>query len=207
MYYLVYLSSASTLLSEDELKDILVQSRENNTAQSITGMLLYMDGSIIQVLEGEEEKVKALYRKIALDPRHTRITRLVEGPLTERNFPDWSMGYRSYSPEEVKQLPGYQQISTGEWFGSDYSVSRIPHGRFLQLPNKPSRLLCCRGENGMNKSILPITTFVCPEDGEFNATMEPGSVTIVVINLWRLYVSAHRLTPDGGIPNSEIAYR
>lgn len=125
MYYLVYLSSASTLLSEEELKQILIQSRQHNTAQSITGMLLYMDGSIIQVLEGEEEKVKALYRKIALDPRHTQITRLVEGPLAKRNFPDWSMGYRSFSPEEVKQLPGYQEISTGEWFGPD--AQRVTH--------------------------------------------------------------------------------
>ena len=54
MYYIVYLSSASKLFTEDELKEIVDISVKNNTRLGITGMMLYNEGNFIQVLEGEE---------------------------------------------------------------------------------------------------------------------------------------------------------
>jgi hypothetical protein len=57
-------SSATRRLSVAELADILRVSRADNQRDEITGMLLYKDGNIMQVLEGAEEKVSALIEKL-----------------------------------------------------------------------------------------------------------------------------------------------
>ena len=94
MYYIVYLSSASKLFTEDELKEIVDISNKNNTRLGITGMMLYNDGNFIQVLEGEEEIVKSRYSIIERDSRHSGILVLSEGHVGDRTFADWSMGFK-----------------------------------------------------------------------------------------------------------------
>ena len=54
-----YVSSATHLMTEDELAAILDVSRERNARDGITGLLLYSDGDFIQVLEGPEAPVRA----------------------------------------------------------------------------------------------------------------------------------------------------
>ncbi len=75
MIYLVYISAASYPYMDEELKNILLKSRQNNEARKITGLLLYHDGSIIQVLEGEKEQVLSIYQTISHDPPSQRYYR------------------------------------------------------------------------------------------------------------------------------------
>ncbi len=111
IYTLVYVSSAIHPFSEEELAEILRVSRENNTRANITGLLLYADGNIIQILEGEKSAVDTLYDHIAKDPRHQRILRLFAKEADGRSFPDWSMGYKQMTGAELSEkLPGYNTI-------------------------------------------------------------------------------------------------
>lgn len=103
-YCIAYLSSSTGLLSPNELARILSQSQKNNRASGITGILLYFNGNIIQVLEGEEESVNNLYEIIRQDARHTHIVQLYRKPITRRSFPDWLMGYKSLSAIELDHL-------------------------------------------------------------------------------------------------------
>ncbi|MFD1143407.1 BLUF domain-containing protein [Larkinella insperata] len=103
-YCIVYLSSSSGLFSTDELTAILQQSRKNNSALGITGILLYFNGSIIQVLEGSEEKVKTLYQTISLDQRHRGITKLYSRIIDKRSFSEWSMGYKTLTASQMDNL-------------------------------------------------------------------------------------------------------
>ena len=112
IYYLIYLSSATILYTDDELNDILSVSRKNNEKREISGILLYHDGSILQVLEGDEEQVKEVYDIIAKDNRHNGLITMVSGYTTERNFPDWSMGFRKISKGEWSDLTGYIKLDT-----------------------------------------------------------------------------------------------
>ncbi len=70
----------------------------------ITGILLYFNGNIIQVLEGVEERVKALYEVIRRDPQHTQVIKLYSYPIEQRSFSDWSMGYKTVSALEFDHL-------------------------------------------------------------------------------------------------------
>jgi hypothetical protein len=121
MYYIIYLSSASHLMTDEELKQLLIISNRNNQKENITGLLLYNDGSIIQVLEGEKEAVKALYDKIYKDHRHNGILKLDEGELSHRNFPDWSMGFKSVSAVEFKKLAGFKEVGNKDIFAQSTS--------------------------------------------------------------------------------------
>jgi hypothetical protein len=110
MHYLVYVSSASKKMSEEELTLLLEKARQNNERLGITGLMIYIDGNIIQMLEGEEEKVRAVYNRILSDPRHHGVLKLLDRPLDKRNFENWSMQFKSMSDAAAASIVGYNNL-------------------------------------------------------------------------------------------------
>lgn len=110
MIHLVYVSAACVAMEDAALKNLLETSRRNNPALGITGMLLYLDGLFMQVLEGEAAKVDALFARIQQDPRHAEVAVVLRESLAERNFPDWSMGFRNLSGWNDQNLPGFSML-------------------------------------------------------------------------------------------------
>jgi hypothetical protein len=107
MVSLVYVSLADHMFTDDELKGLLQEARDNNQKLNVTGMLLYRDGFFIQALEGEDDVVERLYADIAKDPRHKNVLKVCKDPVTTRSFPDWSMGFNKMSTASLDQVPGY----------------------------------------------------------------------------------------------------
>ena len=93
MINVIYASAASQKLYTLELAKLLQDARKNNEALDITGMLLFHNGSFLQILEGEEDAVEALVAKIKKDPRHKSFNLLLKEEIEERSFENWSMGY------------------------------------------------------------------------------------------------------------------
>jgi len=115
MHYLVYLSAAAPFFQEEDLKTILIKSRENNAKAGITGLLLFHEGNFIQVLEGNKDEIHALYKKIGFDTRHKLLIKLVDEPTDKRNFPEWSMGYKAISTDEILKLTGFNSFTKKEF--------------------------------------------------------------------------------------------
>jgi hypothetical protein len=89
---LTYASRTSkTLLSED-LRDILIASKRNNTRTGVTGALCLANGIFLQQLEGDRNTVSLLYHRILLDPRHRDPAILDFSEIASRKFTQWSMG-------------------------------------------------------------------------------------------------------------------
>jgi hypothetical protein len=110
LFSTVYVSSATELLSDAGLDEILRVSRMNNHRDGITGMLLYKDGNIMQVLEGVEPKVYALIDKLRHDTRHQGVQLLVEERITERQFDQWAMAFEkidSHAPRDIEGLSDF----------------------------------------------------------------------------------------------------
>lgn len=91
---LVYTSSAAAPFRETALEHLLDECRGLNGARDITGMLLYRGERFIQVLEGPAHLVRKLARTIANDVRHRDMRVLLEEPIENRRFAEWTMGYR-----------------------------------------------------------------------------------------------------------------
>jgi hypothetical protein len=74
------------------LDDILEQSRQNNAALGVTGMLCVSEDLFIQVIEGGRDEVCELFNTIVRDGRHENVRLLVYEEISERQFANWSMG-------------------------------------------------------------------------------------------------------------------
>jgi hypothetical protein len=136
MFFNVYVSSAIKLFAQSELLGLLEKSRENNAKLGITGMLLYKDGNFMQVLEGEEIAVRVLYTKIGCDPRHRGMITILEGPLEERQFPNWSMGFFDLNSAAVLSTPGYSEFMNKPLTGEEYSSNPALSKKLLMMFKK-----------------------------------------------------------------------
>lgn len=127
---LVYVSFSAARMNDDELKEILEKSRENNQKLGITGMLLYRDGFFIQALEGEKETVSRLYEKISEDPRHTNILKVYQETSRVRSFEDWSMGFNKIEDGDLDDLEGFTDF-----------LNKPQSSFFTEEPNRARTLL------------------------------------------------------------------
>jgi hypothetical protein len=93
MRQLLYVSNTESDIALGALDDILTASRRNNELMGITGLLLFIDGGFLQILEGEERAVRELYTRVANDPRHRSPRLMLDREIPGRAFPDWSMGF------------------------------------------------------------------------------------------------------------------
>jgi hypothetical protein len=124
----IYASRASATLGEAEIHALLERSRRNNVTQGITGMLLFIEGSFFQVLEGDSATVDRAYEAIARDPRHDRVTQIIREPIAQRSFGEWSMGFAALGRADAQRLVG-----ENDFFGSAVCLEQINPGRAKKL--------------------------------------------------------------------------
>jgi hypothetical protein len=106
MDQIVYSSAAVDPFSEPQLTELLGRARKNNERLGVSGMLLYHDGSFLQVLEGDGSVLETLLATITGDKRHHRVVTLLKREIDERHFGDWRMGFASMKNLPAN-LPGY----------------------------------------------------------------------------------------------------
>jgi Sensors of blue-light using FAD len=99
MRQLLYVSNCARDIVASDLNAILETARRNNGALGITGLLIYIDGGFLQVLEGEDGPVGEIYARVCADKRHwnTRVLLDREAP---RAFGQWSMGFERLDGED-----------------------------------------------------------------------------------------------------------
>ena len=124
MINLIYVSKATEKMSNDELVLLLRQSRDRNKEQNITGILIYADGIFFQVLEGENKDVEEVYQAIERDVRNKDHIVLVEEEVAKRNYPHWSMGFRSISPTSLMAIYGFSEIINPKISPNEFSAQR-----------------------------------------------------------------------------------
>jgi hypothetical protein len=113
LIHLVYVSSACGDLDDAELDHILASAVRRNSQQQVTGILLYVGGNFMQVLEGEATAVDEVFAHIERDPRHTNIIVLEREPIPERSFGRWSMGFRRLGAPDAATRPDFVPIIQG----------------------------------------------------------------------------------------------
>jgi hypothetical protein len=118
MYNLIYVSQSTASMSAKELAAILQKSRNCNTRDGVTGLLIYKytpaadRANFIQLLEGDKDKVQAAFQRICADKRHHTIILLEEGEIEDRNFPSWSMGFRNVAASDLVNFEGFSDLGT-----------------------------------------------------------------------------------------------
>lgn len=110
---LVYISVATQQHDDRSLANMMQSASADNKKVGITGMLLYCDGFFMQVLEGEEAMVDAVFMRISQDLRHKDVMTILREPIDQRSFSGWSMGFRVLALGAVQSDPSYAPFFDG----------------------------------------------------------------------------------------------
>ncbi|MDQ6680501.1 MAG: BLUF domain-containing protein [Pseudomonadota bacterium] len=92
---LFYVSRIAEGVDDRAIRNILAISRRNNRMLDVTGCLGCTGSYFAQVLEGREEALAELARRIAADPRHSEFRLLLDRSVTLREHPLWAMAFVS----------------------------------------------------------------------------------------------------------------
>lgn len=90
---LVYVSSATHLLSVAEMDYLVEQAHQRNLSIGITSLLLYNGGNFMQCLEGPGQPVEQTIQRIQAHPSHRSLIELFREPISERAYGDWPMAF------------------------------------------------------------------------------------------------------------------
>lgn len=88
------------------LAGILVRAWHNNKRDEISGALICRHDLYLQLIEGPDGAIDALYAKILVDDRHCDIRLLLSDTVEQRIFPEWTMlddefPSMAWSPAEI----------------------------------------------------------------------------------------------------------
>jgi uncharacterized membrane protein (DUF373 family) len=111
MIQISYISAATEPMSTQALLGLLQECRENNAGRGVTGMLLYGNGTFLQVLEGEERVIDGLI--------DTDLQILHRTTIERRQYSDWSMGFKRVSDKELRHVEGLRDFREKD-FNPDY---------------------------------------------------------------------------------------
>jgi hypothetical protein len=110
IFRLTYLSNPVKPFTDADFDDIEIKSIIANNARDVTGLLIMSDNRILQIIEGREAAVRALYAKIEADGRHA-ITKMVsEAEDSERLLLTWSMVVRNIEGIPADVLEQYARV-------------------------------------------------------------------------------------------------
>ncbi|AWN37990.1 BLUF domain-containing protein [Methylobacterium radiodurans] len=108
MFRLIYKSAArheaEEMFRAPNLPAILESSRRRNGEHGISGVLVYTGTGFLQVLEGGQVEVLAVFERLLVDRRHRSVSVIEMGEAERRLFGTWSMGFLGASPEADARL-------------------------------------------------------------------------------------------------------
>jgi hypothetical protein len=132
LFQLGYVSTQARDMPPAELIELLNFAREANREAGVTGLLLHRKDSFFQVIEGRKEVIEALFARISADSRHRRVEILFQSLITEREFPDWQMGFLDLDQVDVSLLPAYSRFLVDDAEASRF-LRELTRGKRLAL--------------------------------------------------------------------------
>jgi hypothetical protein len=111
----VYTSCATKRMTADEIDRLLIDARAKNDTSGITGVLLYGGGRFFQYFEGSREDVAQVYERIRQSRLHKDLVELEHGPIVERIFRKWFMGFREVPASTLQKMVHQQWAKERPW--------------------------------------------------------------------------------------------
>ena len=142
LHALMYSSLSDPTLTQEDIKQILDSARRYNEQHEITGLLLFQEGSFLQVLEGDRRQISLLFeKKLMRDPRHYSVSLFHDRPLVERQFRYWHLAFSDLDKQTAKLSLPYREFLRGE--RGLYELTSNT-SRALELVGQIHRRVLCR---------------------------------------------------------------
>jgi hypothetical protein len=124
----LYFSRATAHISNAELQALARRAGEMNASKGITGALLFVDQSFIQIIEGEQQSIDELLSIIEGDPRHRDMNITLDRQVRSRDFHDWSMGLitpaQAHESEAVWEIDPFSKDNDSDDDGLVFPASQ-----------------------------------------------------------------------------------
>ena len=124
-YQVIYSSRAAEHLSMPDLESILVDAREGNKRRGITGALVFVEDTFLQILEGDRSAVQSLMSSISKDTRHSELHVIFEAEIDQPMFSAWKMAYLSPAAEQIAAWLGKEGTASVQGLLAD--LHRMPN--------------------------------------------------------------------------------
>lgn len=93
VYQLIYVSDKINTFVPRDVNSILSSARKNNEKHGITGLLVELPKHFIQILEGNQGRVKQTFNRISHDSRHQNVRVILGQNIEFREIEAWEMGF------------------------------------------------------------------------------------------------------------------
>ena len=85
-------SELKSIMSYADMQDICISSAKYNQRAKVTGFMVECGGVFLQILEGPDDAVISIFRRISIDTRHHHVDLLLSNDgLRQRQFGAWAM--------------------------------------------------------------------------------------------------------------------
>ncbi len=122
-----YVSTASSELSTEQIKNLLDQTFKKNNCLDISGFLICSEKNFFQLLEGEKEIILELFSIITKDLRHHSLIKIVDKPVV--SLPINHKYYCDFITENTRiakyQIAQYLPYTKALDLNSQQAVTRI----------------------------------------------------------------------------------
>lgn len=109
-------------MDKKQLEQILKECLEWNVPHHISGILIYLDGTFLQVIEGEGHAVDEIFEKISNDSRHIGVTKLLDEEIPSREFDVWEMSFRAINKEDLKAYEDFVDLDDLDFRGTFHEM-------------------------------------------------------------------------------------
>ncbi len=92
MHRVIYVSRAAENMNFASLSQIATTAQRYNERDNLSGVLLWVEGMFLQLIEGPKENLHNTLVRIQNDSRHSGLLRLSYRPTYEVICTDWTMG-------------------------------------------------------------------------------------------------------------------
>lgn len=118
IHQLIYTSRAPDLDFAD-LTDLVTKAQAVNVGASVTGILIYGNEYVLQLIEGPAAGVNMVYHtRIARDTRHHDLTLITYRETDKRMFPHWSMSLATLTEDtrlDLLEIGNVKEFNPTGW--------------------------------------------------------------------------------------------
>lgn len=128
-----YVSSSIKDLSQTEIEVMMNDTKKQNDLNNITGIFMHSDKNFFQIIEGKNEDIEILYKKIKQDPRHFNIIKIFDNYIDNPQFSTFHKSYVTISTQ--KELKELYKFLNKEKFNQPNNYDKILYiaQKFLKL--------------------------------------------------------------------------
>jgi AcrR family transcriptional regulator len=123
MRSIIFTSTATRPLDDEELLQILEVGREQNVPRGVTGILMHSATNFLGILEGPESIVRSRFEQVHVDPRHADVRLLFDEQIEKRSFTTWSLALH-LTGTSLRGEPGLIDMSGPVPFAGPLGMNR-----------------------------------------------------------------------------------